>query len=304
MNAIPRSVTQPGKPAAQRIESIAGEAAVLELSLTAGLNLRDAIVRPLLQAGLTAATVRIEQLEVQSLHYVRPAAAADDRHAAFYSEPHAIAGPIRIALACVTVGRRDDAPFVHCHAIWQMPDGAWQGGHVFADQVVVGATARAQAWGVANAVMQADYDEETNFTLFHPIPAALPVSPASFGTAVGADRELSGGTCIVARIRPNQDLIGGIEAVCRTHGIRKARICGSVGSIIGARFADGSRVDDRETEILVLEGSVRDDGNGPRAELTVALIDPRGDIHRGDLLPGENPVLICFELVLHASAAH
>ncbi len=297
MNAVPRWVTQPGKPAAVRIESVEGDAATLEFTLAAGVNLRDAIVLPLIQAGLSAATVRLEQLDVQSLHYVRPAAAADASHAAFYSEPHGIAGPMRIALACVTVGRRDDAPFVHCHAIWQTTDGAWQGGHVFADQVIVHAPARAQAWGVGNAVMQADFDEETNFTLFHPVWAPMMQQGAAANSNSSPDAK-----CVVARIRPNQDLIVGIEAVCRKHGIRDARICGSVGSIIGARFKDGSRVDDRETEILVLNGTVHDDGSGPKAELAVALIDPRGDIHRGYLVRGENPVLICFELVLHATS--
>ena len=32
--------------------------------------------------------------------------------------------------------------------------------------------------------------------------------------------------------------------------------------------------------------------------MEIALIDPRGDVHKGRLARGENPVLICFELVL------
>ncbi|VVE04319.1 DNA-binding protein [Pandoraea eparura] len=288
----PRRLTQPGPPAAARIESIAGDALSLTFTLASGENLRDAILGPLEAAGMAAATVRIEGLRLRSMHYVRPAASPDDEHVAFYSEPHRIDEPITIELACATVGRRDGGPFIHCHAMWRTANGHWQGGHIFSDQVIVAHDAVARAWGIANAEMRADFDAETNFTLFRPVPVDAPREPVSTPT---------GRRCVVARIRPNEDLVQSIEQVCREHGLRAATIRGSVGSIVGARFENAAPVDDIATEIFVLDGVVAEAANGPRATLDIALIDPRGNIHQGRVVRGDNPVLICFELFLEES---
>lgn len=292
MNVESRTLRHPGRPDPVRVESIDGAARALEFDLAPGLNLRDAIVQPLKRAGIEGATVRIEDLHVPALHFVRPSPPKDDRHVAFYSDPHAIEQPIVVKLLCATVGRRDGAPFVHCHALWVGPDGIERGGHVHTDQVVVAEPARARAWGLGNAAMQSDYDEETNFTLFHPVA----VAPAAGAPASGGRR------CALARIRPNVDLMQGIEQVAGRHGFAKATVRGSVGSIVGARFEDGRRVDDVATEILVLRGDVRPGADGPTCDLEIALIDPRGDVHKGRLERGANPVLICFELVLEEAA--
>lgn len=287
-----RHLKQPGPPAVQRIESIVGDALSLTFALADGQSLRDAILGPLEAAGMAAATVRIEGLRVHSMRYVRPAASPDDEHVAFYSEQHRIDEPVTIELACATVGRRDGGPFIHCHAMWRSADGRWQGGHIFSDQVIVAQDTEARAWGIANAEMRADFDAETNFTLFRPVPieAARKPVPASTGRR-----------CVVARIRPNEDLVQSIEQVCREHGLRAATIRGSVGSIVGARFENAAPVDDIATEIFVLDGVVAEATNGPRATLDIALIDPRGNIHQGRVARGDNPVLICFELFLEES---
>lgn len=288
MIAESRVLTHPGKANPVRIESIQGAARAAEFELPAGINLRDALVQPLKRAGIEGATVRIENLRLQALHFVRPAPPQDDQHVAFYSESHAIREPVLLDLACATVGRKDGAPFVHCHALWRDANGQEQGGHLFTDQVTVAQPARADAWGLGNAVMQADFDEETNFTLFHPVAVeAAPVRTTPTGKR-----------SVIARIRPNVDLVTGIEQVCASHNLERAIVRGSVGSIVGAVFDDGREVDDIATEILVLQGHVGPGPGGPRADLEIALIDPRGRVHKGRPRRGVNPVLICFELVL------
>ncbi|SAK74463.1 hypothetical protein AWB79_04361 [Caballeronia hypogeia] len=292
MKADSRILKHPGAADPERIQSVAGEALTLTFELEPGQSLRDALLDPLRAAGIAAATVRMEGLSLDCLHFVRPAPPKDDQHVAFYSEPHRIDTPLYIELACATVGEREGKPFIHCHALWKGADGAMQGGHIFSDQVTVARGSVAKAWGIANALMRADYDPETNFTLFQPVEAP-PVSN------VTASRD--GRKGIVARIRPNEDLSQGIEAACRINGIRAARIRGSVGSIVGARFENADPVDDIATEILVLDGEVKDEGGEPRATLDVALIDPRGRVHQGRVVRGDNPVLICFELFLEES---
>jgi hypothetical protein len=113
---------------------------------------------------------------------------------------------------------------------------------------------------------------------------------------------IAGRRTAIARIRPNEDLVGAIESVCVTHGFESATIRGSVGSTVGVRFDDGHVVEDIATEIMVLQGRVSPTASGPCAELDIALIDPRGEVHKGRLTRGANPVLICFELVLEEGA--
>ncbi|WP_034292888.1 PCC domain-containing protein [Herbaspirillum sp. RV1423] len=287
--AFARSARHPGAPDPVRIASATGDAVVATVTLEAGRNLRDAIAIPLAAAGIEGGALRIENLKVSPHHFLMPALSHDGKHAAFYSAPHEVAGGVAIELACATYGRRDGAPFVHCHAIWTDAQGRRRGGHLLTDRTVVAETVQAQVWGLRNATMETRFDPETHFTLFHP--------------ALVAEQKRDGGRRIIlARIRPDQDLTMAIEEACRMHGFKNAAIRGSVGSIIGAEFEDGRIVEDLATEILVREGRVCSGPDGLRARLDIALIDPRGHVCQGVLARGRNPVLICFELVLEELA--
>ncbi|UWE14128.1 PCC domain-containing protein [Herbaspirillum huttiense] len=280
--AFARTVRHPGPPDPQRIVTLSGPAMHLDFTLEAGMNLRDAISIPLARAGLDGGTVRFANLPVSPLHFLMPALAVDDQHAAFYSAPQAMEEGTVIEYACATAGRKDGEPFVHCHAIWRGRDGQRQGGHLMMEKTVVGASTPAQAWGLHDATMATRYDPETNFTLFY--PTRLSDQPHSS----------SGKRVVLARIRPDQDLTIAVEQVCAERGMRDAVVRGSVGSIIGAEFEDGRVLEDRATEILIRSGEVRD-GVG---RLDIGLINPRGQVYEGVLARGCNPVLICFELVL------
>jgi predicted DNA-binding protein with PD1-like motif len=281
-----RTVRQPGKPDPVRIASLEGAAIYKSFTLQAGRNLHQAICIPLAEAGIAGGTVRFENLRVAPHHFLMPALPVDDQHAAFYSAPHAIEEGATIEYACATYGRKDDLPFVHCHAVWRGRDGEAQGGHLLPERIVVAASGQAEAWGLHDATMATRYDPETNFTLFHPT-RLTDAAPARDGKRV-----------VLARIRPEEDLTMAIEEVCRSHGIASAVIRGSVGSLIGADFEDGRVLQDRATEILVRSGEVRDGPQGLRARLEIALINPQGKVCEGVLGRGRNPVLICFELVI------
>jgi hypothetical protein len=280
--AFARTVRHPGPPDPQRIVTLSGPAMHLDFTLEAGMSLRDAISIPLARAGLDGGTVRFANLPVSPLHFLMPALAVDDQHAAFYSAPQAMEEGTVIEYACATAGRKDGEPFVHCHAIWRGRDGQRQGGHLMMEKTVVGASTPAQAWGLHDATMATRYDPETNFTLFY--PTRLSDQPLS----------ASGKRLVLARIRPDQDLTIAVEQACAEHGMRNAIVRGSVGSIIGAEFEDGRVLEDRATEILIRSGEVRD-GVG---RLDIGLINPQGQVCEGVLKRGSNPVLICFELVL------
>jgi len=287
-----RSARHPGSPDPVRIVSLAGKAASASFTLHAGMNLRDAISMPLAAAGINGATVRFENLRVSPHHFLMPALSHDGKHAAFYSAPHEVDGGVVIELACATYGRRDGAPFVHCHAIWRDAEGKRQGGHMLMDQTIVAEPGTAQAWGLHNATMETRFDPETNFTLFHPAVVAIETT----------NDKTEGLRTVLARIRPDEDLNMAIENVCHTHGIRHAKVRGSVGSIIGAEFEDGRVVEDLATEILVRDGDVQPTADGLRCHLDIVLIDTRGNVCEGVLARGRNPVLICFELVIEEQA--
>lgn len=108
----------------------------------------------------------------------------------------------------------------------------------------------------------------------------------------------------VVRLRPNQDLVEGVEAACREHGLGNAVVRSAVGSLVDAALGFGAGAQRRDVpgpgiEILTLAGEVRPHPAGtPRAELCGTVSDPAGQVHGGIFLRGQNPICITLELVL------
>jgi predicted DNA-binding protein with PD1-like motif len=143
-----------------------------------------------------------------------------------------------------------------------------------------------EAFGIDGAKFRAEPDPETNFKLFGPVPS-------------GATGVKTTGRAYALRLRPNQDFAGALEAFCRDRGISGAKLHGGVGSIIGARFADGRSVEPFATEMAVRSGAIVSDADGAlEATLEVALVDYTGGLAIGRLVRGDNPVLMTMELVL------
>jgi predicted DNA-binding protein with PD1-like motif len=226
--------------------------------------------------------VRLADLGVEPLRYVMPGPADGPAHVAYFSAPRAPAGRSWVELAMVTFGCVDGVPRLHCHATWVEHDGAYRGGHILLDESVVATPVTVSAWTFTGLGICAEADPETNFTLLRPV-------------RVGGAED---GRAVLARIRPNEDLCTAVETVARRHGMREAVIRGSVGSLIGARFADGQAVTDHATEVLVRSGTVRDGV----AAIDLAVVDMQGRVHSGRVMRGDNPVCITFDLVLEDAA--
>jgi predicted DNA-binding protein with PD1-like motif len=281
-------IRHPGSVDLNRIDSLEGQSQRLHFTLAHDMSLLEGVAAPLEAAGLTGAGVTFKHVRFKPFRYVLPAFSPDAEHVAYYSATFAPGDEIEVACANLTYGRKDDGPFLHCHATWRDRAGRHCGGHVLPFETFVSAPGPAVAFGTAQVAMVSKFDPETNFTLFRP------VAPE---TAPAKDRAEP--RCILARIKPNVDLIEGIEEVCRRHHVSNALISSGVGSIVGAEFDDGRIIYEHPTEILVLAGEIKPDENGqPRADLSIVLIDTKGDLHEGKLVRGRNPVLICFEVVL------
>jgi predicted DNA-binding protein with PD1-like motif len=196
------------------------------------------------------------------------------------------AGKSRIRTGALTFGERDGAPFFHCHALWTEEDGTLHGGHVLPDGTAIAEPVRASGIGLDGAAFAAHPDPETNFALFGPVA----------GEPQGSGAE---SPVFALRLRPNQDLSHALEEFCRARGVSAARLHGGVGSIIGARFADGRAMEPFATEIAIRRGRIAADASGGMSsEIDIALVDYTGGIGEGRLVRGDNPVLMTLEVVV------
>jgi predicted DNA-binding protein with PD1-like motif len=269
-----RRIVHPGPPAAARGQ-------LREISFTAepGLTLVDAMAGPLAAAGIRGGAVDLAGLRLAPFEYVIPAQSPDADHVAYYSKTHRAGDGVLVESGTATFGQRDGAPFLHAHALWHHA-GSPGAGHILPFDTRVAEPCLVRAWGVAEAEMIAIPDPETNFTLFS--PAQLSATSDS-------------GDCVLGRLRPNEDLIEGIEMLCRRHGAARATIVSGIGSTIGSLLEGGERVDTIPTEFFIRHGVVHP---GADADVDIVLVDETGAIVAGRPVRGMNPVLICAEIVL------
>jgi predicted DNA-binding protein with PD1-like motif len=255
-------------------------------TLETGVPLLEAARRGFAAEGFAGGTLNFKDGALGLFAYVMPALSKTGDNAAFYSETFRPAGITRLKMGAMTLGSRDGAPFFHCHALWTESDGRAAGGHILPEETTVAEPFAVEAFGIDGAMFQADPDPETNFKLFGPVSSIATTAPTT-------------SRAFALRLRPNQDFTGALEGFCRERGINSARLRGGVGSIIGAGFADGQRVEPFATEMAVRAGVVAPGAGGAlEATLDVALVDYLGGLAEGRLARGENPVLMTMELVL------
>jgi predicted DNA-binding protein with PD1-like motif len=281
-----RGTAQPGPPAPERIQWVAARGRAFIFTLEAGLPLLEAARRGFITQGFAGGVLNISGGALGPFAYVMPALSKTGENAAFYSDSFRPAGVTRLKMGAMTLGQRDGAAFFHCHALWTEADGRASGGHILPEETIVAEPFQVEAFGIDGAVFAAEPDPETNFKLFGPVASA----------AAGAKTT---SRAFALRLRPNQDFAGALEAFCRERGIAHAKLHGGVGSIIGARFAEGRIVRPFATEMAVRSGVIAPgEGGALEAELDVALVDFTGGLAEGRLIRGDNPVLMTMELVL------
>ncbi|MCP3466745.1 PCC domain-containing protein [Bradyrhizobium sp. CCGUVB23] len=281
-----RSIKQPGAPVAERIQWVEARGRAFAFRLEAGMPLLEAARRGFAAEGFAGGVLNFGPGALGPFAYVMPALSKTGENAAFYSDTFRPQGVTRVKLGSLTLGRRDGAPFFHCHGLWTEADGRASGGHMLPEETVVAEPFEVAAFGIDGAMFTAEPDGETNFKLFGPV-AAEPSGAQATSRA------------FALRLRPNQDFAGALEGFCREHGIARARIHGGVGSTIGARFTHGGVTEPFATELAITAGTIAPGGSGAlQAALDVALVDYAGGLAEGRLIRGDNPVLMTMELVL------
>ena len=281
-----RQILHPGPVAPERVTTALGSPVPLRFTLAPGETVDEAIAKGMAASGCSGGFVSFQGGHCSPFRYVMPAASPDADHAAWYSETHEPAGGAEIERACAIVGIRDDKPFLHCHGIWKTRDGLRMG-HMLAPISTVTEPIAVQGIGLREATFRGIPDQETNFTLFEPVQV----------TEHQAD--MSSSRVVLAKVRPNQDISVAIESICSGYGIGRANVYG-IGSLNGVRFTDGSQVRSHATEVLVRHGTVDGKGSRPQARLAVDVVDMEGAISSGELVHGDNPVCVTFELVIEA----
>jgi predicted DNA-binding protein with PD1-like motif len=281
-----RSIKQPGPPVPERIQWMEARGRAFAFTLEAGLPLLEAARRGFAAEGFAGGTLNVRGGALGPFAYVMPALSKTKENAAFYSDTFRPLAITRLKLASMTLGKRDGAPFFHCHGLWTEADGRAGGGHMLPEETIVAEPFVVEAFGIDGAVFAAEPDPETNFKLFGPIPA-----PATNARTTSR--------AFALRLRPNQDFADSLEGFCRDHRIISARIRGGVGSTIGAKFIDGSFVEPFATELAITSGTIAPGAGGAlESALNVALVDYTGGIAEGRLIRGDNPVLMTMEMVL------
>lgn len=283
-----RHIRHPGPVASERSVAVTGSAVPLRFRLEPDSSVDAAVAKGFADAGCAGGIVFFHGGRFEPFRYVMPAASADPQYAAWYSETYEPPGSVTIVRAAAIVGIRDGKSFLHCHGIWDTAEGR-RAGHMLAPMTTVTEIIEVSGIGFRDATFQAMPDPETNFTLFEPVPIAGRTDP-------------SGARALLAKVRPNEDISRAIEEICSRHGITSANIHG-IGSLNGVRFVDGNDVPSYATEVLIREGSVRTVDGQPQARLDIDVVDMEGQIFSGELVRGDNPVCVTFELVIESIEA-
>jgi predicted DNA-binding protein with PD1-like motif len=109
------------------------------------------------------------------------------------------------------------------------------------------------------------------------------------------------GRLVIARLKPNEDIIDSAEALCKDHGIHLAVVRGGLGSLIDGQLSYLGRqgmiqihVEGPGVEILSVSGEILSGGS----RLQAVVADADGRLYAGRLERGKNLTFITVELTL------
>jgi predicted DNA-binding protein with PD1-like motif len=166
----PRTLIHPGKSIATRIlHRNCKQGRHIRLSLQAGSNLHEALIKPLQALGITSASTTILGGGLANLDYcVAPPDASGQAVISYTAPIHA--GATQLIFGNATIGK--DAlgkPIVHCHAAFRTAAGDCKGGHIITQTTLIGnepITVLVTAF--TDFDLQVGYDPETNISLIQP----------------------------------------------------------------------------------------------------------------------------------------
>jgi predicted DNA-binding protein with PD1-like motif len=284
-----RHIDHPGPVSAQRRIAVDCEVEYAEIALAPGSILLDSLAEALDAHGVSSAVAKLRGGSFDPFVFYMPALSNTPAHAVYFSDRHEPDGLVQLEQATVTIGRREELPWLHCHGIWRDAEGNRLGGHVLPNEARIAEPVTASIWFLRGASFDVTPNPETAFSLFEPIQTSKSSSDAVQGIAVA--------------VRANEDLCTALENECGSRGITHAIVRGGVGSLIGASFDDGRLVKPFVTEVFIREGKLRLSALGElEAQIEVSMVDHTGGLHEGRLQRGDNPVLVTFELVIEPLA--
>ena len=284
-----RRIEHPGPVSAQRRLSVDCGLEHARVALEPGASLIDALASMLERYEASSAVATLHGGGFNPFVYYMPALSPTPEHAVYFSGRHEPKGFVRLEAAGVTIGRRDNLPWLHCHGIWHDAAGNRLGGHVVPNEALIAEPIEASMWFLKGAAFEVTPSPETSFSLFE---------PKATSTVAG-----DGKGAFAFAVRANEDLCTALEEECRTRGITSARVRGGVGSLVGTSFDDGRVVQPFVTEVFIREGTIgANAANELEARIDVALVDHLGGLSEGRLQRGDNPVLVTFELVVEPTS--
>ncbi|MEE9429164.1 MAG: hypothetical protein V3V25_13560 [Paracoccaceae bacterium] len=277
----PDFIQQPG-PVGAPFTAAVTRLVELDIELPAGVSLHDSLAQVIKTRDLAGAYFRIAKAGMSRLEYVIPALSLDDQHVAWYSKTYRPEMPGRIEDAGINCGSLADKAFYHCHGSWRDANGETAMGHLLPEASVLSAPVRVTGFGFKDARFNRVSDPQTGFDLF--VPEQIKTAP-------------SNAHAILLRITPNIEISQPLIKACQNAGWARASVHG-IGSLIGAKFADGRIMNSFATEVLVTKGTVDLAGDAPDVTMDISLVGLDGKFMHGQLAPTENPVLITFESIL------
>ena len=153
-----RCILQPGPPEQERIQWVEARGRAFTFTLEPGLLLLDAVREGFAREGFASGTLNMGSGALGPFAYVMPALSTNGANAAYYSETFRPSGLTLLEAGAMTLGRRDGAPFFHCHALWTEADGRAGGGHILSEETVVAQPFSVEAYGIDGAVFTAEPD--------------------------------------------------------------------------------------------------------------------------------------------------
>ncbi|PTW61366.1 protein of unknown function (DUF296) [Breoghania corrubedonensis] len=293
-------IRHPGPAAARRDARAHARTRPIAFTIEEGETVEEGLGRGLRASGCDSAYIEFDGGRLSPFAFVMPAAAPDDRHAAWYSPTvqHDAGG--RVLFAGAIVGWRDGETFVHCHGSWQAKGGPVEMGHLLCPDSRAAAPIEVRGTGLHGAAFISQDDPETCFRLFAAQAAAAGAGNDNSETGsdeAGDARDPDG---LAVTLRPNQDVCAALAAICRDEGFARAEIRG-IGSLNGAIFEEGPAMRSYASEFVVLEGCYDAAADPEAARLRILVVDMDGRVFEGWLAPGECPVCVTCEFVVTAA---
>ncbi len=280
-------LVHPGPKTEPRIISVPVHTRRAICELQPGKPIVDQLHEALASLGAHSGYAELHGGEYSPLSFCTPDVATSERALSFSETKAHDRAPL--LYGSVTLGIRDDAPYMHSHCFWQSPTGTLEGGHVWLETEAGDPPPIAIVTAVYGALWRSTTDPETNMPVFTPEERS-------------AEMQQEPDT-IIARVLPNEDITEALLKVCADAGYESASVRAGLGSFVGATFVDrvsGEQfvVDGPATEVIALIGDVRTVDGELQARLSCTLVDRHGVIRAGEVVRGENLVAATFELTV------